>query len=54
MRALADGIIEAQKREIEEMNWLLDDIEANGKATTKAEREARPAPEFTSTNYDGG
>jgi len=53
VRALADGIIEAQKREIEEMNWLLDDIEANGKAITEAEGEARPVPEFTSADYDG-
>lgn len=40
VRELADEIIEAQKREIEEMNWLLADIDANGEATTAAEGEA--------------
>ena len=46
VRELADGIIEAQRREIKEMNWLLEDIRANGEATTPAEAEARPVPEF--------
>ena len=53
VRELADGIIEAQKREIEEMNWLIADIDAHGKATTAAEAMARPVPEFTSKDYDG-
>lgn len=53
VRQLADEIIDAQKREIEEMNWLLADIDAHGKATTAAEAEARPVPEFTSEDYDG-
>lgn len=43
---LAKSIIEAQKREIAEMDWLLDDIAENGKATTAAEAEARAVPEF--------
>ncbi len=38
VRALADGIIEAQRREIGEMDVLIRDIEANGVA------EARAAP----------
>ena len=46
VRALADEIIEAQRREISEMNWLLDDIAQNGIVTTAAEVEARPVPEF--------
>ena len=46
VRELADEIIEAQRREIEEMNWLLEDIAENGEATTEAEAEARPVPEF--------
>ena len=46
VRKLADGIIKAQRREIKEMNWLIDDIRKNGKATTEAEAEARPVPEF--------
>lgn len=53
VRELADEIIAAQKREIEEMNWLIDDIAENGKATTDDEAEARPVPEFTPTDYDG-
>ncbi len=46
VRALADGIIEAQRREIKEMDWLIRDIDANGVAATQAEAEARPVPEF--------
>lgn len=49
VRELADGIIEAQRREIEEMNWLLQDIAENGKATTQSEAEARPVPAFEAT-----
>ncbi len=49
VRELADGIIEAQRREIKEMEWLLQDIAENGKATTLAEAEARPVPEFEAT-----
>ena len=47
VRELADGIIEAQRREIKEMNWLINDIRENGEATTQAEKEARPVPEFS-------
>ncbi len=46
VRELADGIIEAQRREIAEMNWLLADIAENGIASTQAEAEDRPVPEF--------
>jgi hypothetical protein len=46
VRELADGIIEAQRREIKEMNWLLDDIRKNGEATTQAEAQNRPVPDF--------
>jgi hypothetical protein len=46
VRELADEIIKAQRREIDEMKWLLDDIESNGRATTEAEAEARPVPNF--------
>jgi hypothetical protein len=44
VRELADEIIEAQRREIAEMEWLIRDIEQNGAATTEAEAAARPAP----------
>ncbi len=46
VRELADEIIEAQRREIKEMNWLLEDIAENGKATTATDAEARPVPAF--------
>jgi uncharacterized protein (DUF305 family) len=46
VRELADEIIEAQRREIAQMNWLLDDIRENGIASTQAEAEDRPIPEF--------
>lgn len=47
VRELADAIIEAQRREIAEMDWLLADIDENGPATTEVEAQARPVPEFT-------
>ena len=46
VRQLADGIIEAQRREIAEMDWLIADIEDNGLATTDAEAARRPVPSF--------
>lgn len=46
VRALADDIIKAQRREIKEMKWLIDDIAKNGKATTEEDAQARPVPEF--------
>jgi hypothetical protein len=46
---LAVGIIEAQRREISEMEWLIADIGRNGEARTVAEAESRPVPEFGGT-----
>lgn len=46
MRDLANGIIRAQRKEIAEMNWLIDDIEANGVAASTEAAKARPVPEF--------
>ncbi|MGH3650936.1 MAG: DUF305 domain-containing protein, partial [Acidimicrobiia bacterium] len=43
---LAVGIIEAQRREISEMEWLIDDIAENGPADTAAEAGERAIPEF--------
>jgi hypothetical protein len=43
---LAVDISEAQRREISEMEWLIDDIERHGVARTPEEAEARPVPEF--------
>lgn len=47
VRELADAIIEAQRREIREMEWLIHDIRANGVAATAPEAAARPIPEFS-------
>lgn len=46
VRELADDIIAAQRREIKEMEWLIEDIRENGAATTEAEAETRPVPDF--------
>lgn len=46
VRELADDIIEAQRREIDEMHWLLEDIAENGEAQTATEAQARPVPDF--------
>jgi Domain of unknown function (DUF305) len=43
---LAVSISEAQRREIDEMDWLIDDIQDNGPASTREEAEARPVPTF--------
>lgn len=39
-------ISEAQRREILEMEWLIDDIRHNGVAATSEESESRPVPDF--------
>lgn len=44
---LADSIIRAQLKEIDEMDWLIDDIAANGEATTDADAANRPVPDFS-------
>ncbi|MCK0111755.1 DUF305 domain-containing protein [Ornithinimicrobium sp. F0845] len=43
---LAVEISEAQRREIFEMDWLLEDIERNGVATTVEEAQERPVPAY--------
>lgn len=45
VRELADDIIATQREEIAEMNWLVQDLEENGPATTAEEAAARPVPE---------
>ena len=49
VRELADEIIEAQRREIKEMEWLIEDIRTNGTAETQEEADAKPVPEFSET-----
>lgn len=46
VQQLADEISATQRREIAEMNWLLEDIAENGIASTQAEADARPVPDF--------
>lgn len=46
VRGLANEIIEAQRREIAEMKWLLADIDKNGKANDDSGAAARPVPKF--------
>ncbi len=43
---LAVAISEAQRREIDEMDWLIDDIRENGAASTREEAQQRPVPEY--------
>ena len=47
VRELADEIIEAQRREIKEMEWLISDIRANGPAAKPSEAKSRPVPQFS-------
>jgi len=49
VRELADEIIDAQRREIKEMEWLIPDIRENGLVTTQAELEGRQVPDFAPT-----
>ncbi len=46
VRDLANDIIKAQRKEIKEMEWLIDDINTNGKVTSQAEADTRPLPKF--------
>lgn len=46
VQELANDIIDTQKREIQEMDWLLQDISANGIVTSIDEAELRPVPDF--------
>jgi hypothetical protein len=47
---LATEISESQRREIAEMAWLIDDIERNGPAETRAAADQRPVPAFEGTS----
>ncbi len=39
-------IIKAQRKEIKEMEWLINDIQQNGIVKTDAAAQERPAPPF--------
>lgn len=47
VRKLADQIAATQRREIYEMNWLIEDIRANGIAATDEEAEKRTPPAYS-------
>lgn len=46
VRELADRIIKAQRKEIKEMEWLLNDIKAHGIVTSNVDAVQRPVPQF--------
>jgi hypothetical protein len=46
VRDLADRIIDAQEREIKEMEWIIDDIGDHGVADSQDEADARPVPDL--------
>ncbi|MEO1050188.1 MAG: DUF305 domain-containing protein [Bacteroidota bacterium] len=46
VRKLANEIIKAQRREIMEMEWLINDIRENGTVKTQEEAKNRPIPKF--------
>lgn len=50
VRELADEIIKAQRREIKEMEWLINDIREKGTVETEEEKEKRPVPNFKGSN----
>ncbi|HEU4319176.1 MAG TPA: DUF305 domain-containing protein [Acidimicrobiia bacterium] len=43
---LAVEIVKAQRREIAEMEWLIEDIDENGAAASAEQAEQRPVPTF--------
>lgn len=49
VQKLARGIIQAQRREIREMEWLIEDIRKHGIAKSQAEADRRPVPDFEAT-----
>ena len=44
--ALGQQVAATQRKEIKEMDWLVQDIEENGPATTREDAEQRPVPDF--------
>jgi hypothetical protein len=47
LRELADEIILAQRREIKEMEWLIEDIKNNGPVLSEDVLDQRPVPDFS-------
>ena len=46
VRELADEIVKAQRREIMEMEWLINEIKENGVVLSEEEKMKRPLPQF--------
>lgn len=46
VKELANEIIKAQRREIKEMQWLLNDIKKNGEVKTEEDAAQRAVPNF--------
>ena len=46
VRALADDIIKAQRKEIKEMKWLIEDIKTNGEVINSSQLKGRELPSF--------
>lgn len=46
VKGLSANIAKTQRREIKEMNWLINDINKNGPAKTKNEASSRPLPKY--------
>jgi hypothetical protein len=49
VQKLAKGIMDAQRKEIKEMEWLIKDIRKNGIAETEEEAKSRAVPKFAPT-----
>ncbi|SMO89612.1 DUF305 domain-containing protein [Fodinibius sediminis] len=49
VQKLAKAIMDAQRKEIKEMEWLIHDIRENGIAETEEEAKARAVPKFEPT-----
>lgn len=49
VQKLAKEIMDAQRKEIKEMEWLINDIRENGIAHTEEEANARAVPKFSPT-----
>lgn len=49
VQKLARDIMDAQRKEIKEMEWLIQDIRENGIAETEEEAKKRPVPKFKAT-----
>lgn len=46
VQELANEIIKAQRREIKEMTWLINDIALNGPAQSEQDAQTRPVPDY--------